>query len=136
MAHDASNNNPKKEVLQALIGIALLLTIIAGIAISAWLRPAGNHEPATVSATKAGQALDELYQKQAAPASASAEATATAAAPAASTSAVATATAASSTAEASKAAQPSGDKKAVQDKAAADGAASTAQPAADAKAGK
>lgn len=136
MAHDASNNNPKKEVLQALVGIALLLTIIAGIGVSAWLRPAGNHEPATVSATEAGRKLDDLYQKQAAPASATAEATA--AAPAASATAVATATA-SSTAEAgsaTKAAQPTSDKKAVQDRAATDGAASTAQPAADAKTGK
>lgn len=45
MAHDAINNNPKKELLIALIGIALLLTIIGGIAVSAWLRPAGEHQP-------------------------------------------------------------------------------------------
>lgn len=65
MAHDASQNNPVKEVVHALIGIVLLLVIIAGIAVFAWLRPAGNHEPATVSATPAGRALDELAQKQA-----------------------------------------------------------------------
>lgn len=45
MAHDASNNNPTKETLAALVGIALLLVMIAGIAVSAWLRPAGEHQP-------------------------------------------------------------------------------------------
>lgn len=64
-AHDASQNKPAKEVFHALIGIVLLLVIIAGIAIFAWLRPAGNHEPATVSATPAGRALDEFAQQQA-----------------------------------------------------------------------
>lgn len=59
MAHDASENNPKKEIVTALVGIVLLLVLIAGIAVSAWLRPAGNHEPVTVSATEAGKALDE-----------------------------------------------------------------------------
>lgn len=59
MAHDASNNNPTKEIVHALIGIVLLLTMIAGIAISAWLRPAGNHEVATVPATEAGKVLEE-----------------------------------------------------------------------------
>lgn len=83
MAHDASQNNPVKEVVHALIGIVLLLTIIAGIAVFAWLRPAGNHEPATVSATPAGRALDELNQKQAgsAPTAEQEQATATAEAP-------------------------------------------------------
>ena len=59
MAHDASNNNPTKEIIHSLLGISLLLVIILGIAISAWLRPAGNHEPATEPATKAGQILAE-----------------------------------------------------------------------------
>lgn len=45
MAHDASNNNPTKETLSALVGIVLLLVMIAGIAIFAWLRPAGEHQP-------------------------------------------------------------------------------------------
>ncbi|MFL1732664.1 hypothetical protein [Moraxella oculi] len=49
MAHDASNNNPTKELLASLVGIALLLTMIAGIAISAWLRPAGEHHSSTVA---------------------------------------------------------------------------------------
>ena len=61
MAHDASNNNPTKEIVHALIGIVLLLTMIAGIAISAWLRPAGNHEVATVPATEAGKVLEEKF---------------------------------------------------------------------------
>lgn len=63
-AHDASENNPTKEIIHALIGVVLLLVIIGGIAVFAWLRPAGNHEPATVSATPAGKALDELAQKE------------------------------------------------------------------------
>lgn len=45
MAHDASQNNPKKEVATALIGIVLLLAIILGIGVSAFLRPAGEHQP-------------------------------------------------------------------------------------------
>lgn len=47
--HDVVENNPKKEVLTALIGIVLLLTMIAGIAVFAWLRPAGDHYPATAT---------------------------------------------------------------------------------------
>lgn len=47
--HDAVENNPVKEIMTALVGIVLLLTIIAGIAVSGWLRPAGQHAP-TVSA--------------------------------------------------------------------------------------
>lgn len=46
MAHDASQNNPLKESVTALVGIVLLLVMIAGIAISAWLRPPGEHQPA------------------------------------------------------------------------------------------
>lgn len=41
--HDVVDNNPKKEILTALIGIVLLLALIAGIAVFAWLRPAGEH---------------------------------------------------------------------------------------------
>lgn len=59
MAHDASNNNPVKEIIHSLLGISLLLVIISGIAVSAWLRPAGNHEPASEPATKAGKELAE-----------------------------------------------------------------------------
>ena len=62
--HDASNNNPVKELLSSLVGIALLLVVIAGIAIFAWLRPAGNHEPAAQSATEAGRALDAFNAAQ------------------------------------------------------------------------
>lgn len=85
MAHDASNNNPTKEIVHALIGIVLLLTMIAGIAISAWLRPAGNHEVATVPATEAGKVLEEKLKaidapktEEAAPATAEAPADAAA----------------------------------------------------------
>ncbi len=72
MAHDASNNNPTKEIVHALLGIVLLLVIIAGIAISAWLRPAGNHEPATVPATEQGKLLEEKIKAIEAPKSAEA----------------------------------------------------------------
>lgn len=51
--HDAVENNPKKEVLTTLVGITLLLVIIAGIAVSAWLRPAGDHHPSTPAGEEA-----------------------------------------------------------------------------------
>ncbi|MFC0820169.1 hypothetical protein [Moraxella marmotae] len=58
MAHDASNNNPVKESAMALVGIVLLFVMIGAIAVSAWLRPAGEHaaaeqEPATEMAEQA-----------------------------------------------------------------------------------
>lgn len=46
--HDATENNPVKEILTALVGIVLLLVIIGGIAVFGWLRPAGHHYPAGV----------------------------------------------------------------------------------------
>lgn len=46
--HDVVDNNPKKEILMSLVGIGLFLLLIAGIAVSAWLRPAGDH-PATAT---------------------------------------------------------------------------------------
>ena len=81
-AHDASDNNPTKEIIHALIGVVLFLILIGGIAVFAWLRPAGNHEPATVSATPAGRALEELIQQEDNPTDAQkAEAVAAATAP-------------------------------------------------------
>ncbi|MDO4897552.1 MAG: hypothetical protein Q3971_09345 [Moraxella sp.] len=73
MAHDASNNNPTKEIVHSLLGILLLLTIISSVAISAWLRPAGNHETATEPATPAGKALAEKLHAIENPAPASSE---------------------------------------------------------------
>lgn len=100
MAHDASNNNPKKEIVHALLGTVLLLVIIAGIAISAWLRPAGNHEPATAPATEKGRLLEETLKQVEAPKEGSAQAEASASAPAAaSASATASAPATTSAAE-------------------------------------
>lgn len=79
MAHDASQNNPKKELAFALVGITAFLVMILSIATLGWLRPAGNHEVATVSATEAGQKLEEALkeiEKPKAQESSTAEATA------------------------------------------------------------
>lgn len=68
MAHHAVENNPVKESLTALVGIALLLTIIGGIAVSGWLRPAGEHQPKTTqtdTATVASQTVDEAVAQTA-----------------------------------------------------------------------
>lgn len=83
MAHDASNNNPAKESVLALAGIVLLLVIIGGIAVSGWLRPAGEHQPATdetavaaAEQTDVAQPASEQPAQQAAQAEQPAEATA------------------------------------------------------------
>lgn len=99
-AHDAFENNPTKEIIHALIGVVLLLVLIGGIAVFAWLRPAGNHEPKTVSATPAGRALDELIQQENNPTDAQkAEAVAVATAPDATADTVASDTAEQEAAE-------------------------------------
>ena len=54
MAHHAVENNPKKEIMYALVGIVLFLAMVLLIAISAYLRPAGNH--VDVKALNAAQA--------------------------------------------------------------------------------
>ena len=43
MSEGIVNNNPKKELLFALGGIALFLSIVLLIGVSAFLRPAGQH---------------------------------------------------------------------------------------------
>lgn len=43
MAHDIVENNPKKEIMYSLVGTLLFLAIVLLIAVSAFLRPAGNH---------------------------------------------------------------------------------------------
>ncbi|OOR87393.1 hypothetical protein B0181_10385 [Moraxella caviae] len=53
MAHDASNNNPTKETLHALVGIVLFLAMVLLIAITAFLRPAGEHPAAEPVAAEA-----------------------------------------------------------------------------------
>lgn len=59
MAHDASQNNPLKESVMAVAGLVLLLVIIGGIAVSAWLRPAGEHQPTeTVVAEQAEESAE------------------------------------------------------------------------------
>lgn len=52
--HDVVENNPKKEIATALIGIVLLVAIIGGIALFGWLRPAGDHYPRTADAETVG----------------------------------------------------------------------------------
>ncbi|WP_297288141.1 hypothetical protein [Moraxella sp.] len=59
MAHDASNNNPTKETLTALVGTVLLLVMIAAIGIFAWLRPAGEHQPKAPTAEEVAAAEAE-----------------------------------------------------------------------------
>lgn len=43
MSADIRSNSPKKEFLYALGGVALFLTIVLIVGISAFLRPAGEH---------------------------------------------------------------------------------------------
>ena len=49
---DASQNNPKKEFLFALIGVGLFLGIVLLIGISGFLRPAAQHITVEVLADK------------------------------------------------------------------------------------
>ena len=57
MSEGIVNNNPKKELLFALGGIAMFLGIVLLIGVSAFLRPAGEHITATP--TEASEAADE-----------------------------------------------------------------------------
>jgi len=57
MSEDIVNNNPKKEFMYALGGIALFLGIVLLIGVSAFLRPAGEH--ITAETTEASAAADE-----------------------------------------------------------------------------
>ena len=57
MSEGIANNNPKKELLYTLGGIALFLGIVLIIGVSALLRPAGEH--ITAEATKASIATDK-----------------------------------------------------------------------------
>lgn len=59
MAHDASQNSPIKESLTALVGIALLLVMIVAIAVSAWLRPAGDHPAVAEQASSAEPVVEQ-----------------------------------------------------------------------------
>lgn len=73
MAHDAYDNNPKKELLTALMGILLLLAIIAGIGVSAWLRPAGDHTFVTAQSVDGTDSADIVNTDSATVAPAQAE---------------------------------------------------------------
>ena len=61
---DASQNNPKKEFTYAMIGTAAFLAIVLLIGISAFLRPAGNHD--MPKATVAEPAKEEAAKPAAA----------------------------------------------------------------------
>ena len=43
MSEDIINNNPKKEFMFTLIGVGMFLAIVLLIAVSAYMRPAGEH---------------------------------------------------------------------------------------------
>lgn len=45
--HDVVQNNTKQELLFSLVGLALFALLAGGIAVSAYLRPAGEHQPLT-----------------------------------------------------------------------------------------
>jgi hypothetical protein len=70
MSEGIVNNNPKKELLFALGGIAMFLGIVLLIGVSAFLRPAGEH--ITAETTEASAAADEAEatatEEEAAPA--------------------------------------------------------------------
>ena len=72
MSEGIVNNNPKKELLFALGGIAMFLGIVLLIGVSAFLRPAGEH--ITAETTEASAAADEAEatatEEEAAPADA------------------------------------------------------------------
>ncbi|WP_201555594.1 hypothetical protein [Psychrobacter sp. 72-O-c] len=71
MSEDIVKNNPKKELMFTLVGIALFLGIVLLIGISAWLRPAGEH--ITAEPTEESVAADEavvIAKEDAAPAEA------------------------------------------------------------------
>lgn len=53
MSTHISENNPKKETMYALGGLALFLSIVLLIGISAFLRPAGEHIEAEPAADEA-----------------------------------------------------------------------------------
>jgi len=57
MSEGIVNNNPKKELLFTLGGIAMFLGIVLLIGVSAFLRPAGEH--ITAESTEASAAVDE-----------------------------------------------------------------------------
>ena len=57
MSADIRSNSPKKEFLYALGGVALFLTIVLIVGISAFLRPAGQH--ITVENTEVSTAADQ-----------------------------------------------------------------------------
>lgn len=43
MSEDIVNNNPKREFMFALVGVGMFLAIVLLIAVSAYMRPAGEH---------------------------------------------------------------------------------------------
>ncbi|WP_296245783.1 MULTISPECIES: hypothetical protein [unclassified Psychrobacter] len=70
MSEDIVKNNPKKETLFALGGVALFLSIVLLIGISGYLRPAGEHITAetTEAAVETEEATTPTTTDEAAPA--------------------------------------------------------------------
>ena len=81
MSEGIVNNNPKKELLFALGGIALFLSIVLLIGVSAFLRPAGQHivvqTPEELAAADEAAATATAPVEDAAPAETDAAADAT-----------------------------------------------------------
>lgn len=77
MSEDIVNNNPKKELLYTLGGIALFLGIVLLIGISGLMRPAGEHIKAETTAASAAADKAEAIaaEDDAAPADAAAATT-------------------------------------------------------------
>lgn len=80
MSEDIRSNSPKKEFVFALGGVALFLSIVLLIGISAFLRPAGEHitvrTPEEIAAAEEAEASAAAAEKEAAAATAEAEAAA------------------------------------------------------------
>lgn len=54
--HGAENNNPKKELMFAMIGTLMFLALVSGVVIPGFLRPAGDHYPAQLNDNDAARA--------------------------------------------------------------------------------
>lgn len=60
--HEVLDTNPKKELMTAVLGIGLFLALVLGIVVSAYLRPAGDHYPASTEVATAKAATEQAPQ--------------------------------------------------------------------------